>query len=111
METVADEEAPALSVTVTVIVYVPVAYACAPVHVPAPPLSVTAPVDVVPSPHAILHVCVSAVPASLNDALSDTLAPALKRLPVVGVVIFTLGATFATVTEKVPLAEAPVESV
>ena len=31
-------------------------------HVPAPPVSATVPVDVVPSPQAIVHVCVSAVP-------------------------------------------------
>ena len=55
-------------------------------------------------------MCVSAVPASPKEALSETLVPALKRLPAVGLVIVTVGATFLTVTERLLVAEAPVES-
>ena len=47
-------------------------------QVPAPADSLIVPVDVDPSPQVIVHVCVSAVPASVNEALNDAVAPALK---------------------------------
>jgi hypothetical protein len=80
------------------------------VQVPVPPDSFTVPVDVDPSPHATVHVCVSAVPGSLKEALTDTDVPVLKTAPPSGLVILTVGATFATVTEKLAEADAPVES-
>ena len=65
IETLALVAAPALSVTLNVIVYEPaVAYAWPPVQVPEPPLSLTIPVELIPSPHLIVHVWVSAVPVS-----------------------------------------------
>src|SRR5947199_6810205 len=79
-------------------------------QVPEPADSLIVPVDVDPSPQVIVHVCVSAVPASVNDALNDTVAPALKIVPANGLVIVTAGGTFETVTAKVLLAEAPVPS-
>lgn len=80
-------------------------------QVPAPPDSLIVPVDVVLSPQLIVHVCVSAVPASLKDALKETAAPALVVVPLDGLVIVTVGATLATVTVKLPDEDAPVESV
>src|SRR5262249_28765044 len=98
--------APALSVTVTVIVKLPTfGYGWLAVHVPAPFDSPTVPFEVVPSPQVTLHVCVSLVPASVNEALSETVEPDLKRLFAVGLVIDTDGAAFATVTEKLPVEE------
>src|SRR5580765_2573298 len=82
-----------------------------PVHLPLPPDSVIVPVDVVPSPHAIVHVCVSALPASVKDAVTETVAPALKIVPPSGLVIVTTGAAFATVAARVFAADTPVASV
>jgi hypothetical protein len=63
--------APELSFTVTVIVKFPCDdHMCCPVHVPDPPFSEIVPVDEVPSPHEIVHVCVSAVPGSENVAVN-----------------------------------------
>src|SRR5262249_38429403 len=104
--------APALSVTVTVIVKLPTfGYGWLAVHVPAPFDSLTVPVDVVPSPQATEQVWVSLAPASANEALSETVEPDLKRLFAAGLVIETVGAAFATVTEKLPVEELLLASV
>jgi hypothetical protein len=67
---VAVDDAPALSVTFSVIVYVPsVPYVWLERQVPA--VSLTVPVEEEPSPHVIVHVCVSAVPASVKEPLNE----------------------------------------
>ncbi len=58
-----------------------------------------------------MHVCVSVVPGSVNEALTLTVLPVAKTLPVTGEAIVTAGAAFATVTEKVPVAVVPAASV
>ena len=73
IETLALVNAPPESVTLKVIVYGPAAaYAWLPVQVPAPLVSLTVPAELAPSPHVIVHVWVSAVPASLKDAFAFT---------------------------------------
>ena len=86
-------------------------YALLPVHVPAPFDSLIVPVDDVPSPHAIVHVWVSALPGSLKDALTEAVEFVLKTVPASGLAIVTVGGAFATVAEKVLVAEEPAESV
>src|SRR5215213_9900009 len=86
-------------------------YALLAVHVPAPPVSEIVPFVVVPSPHVTVHVCVSDVPASVNDARAVTVAPVKTELPAAGAVIVATGATLETLTVKLPLLEAPLESV
>jgi hypothetical protein len=79
-------------------------------QVPAPLDSLTAPVLDVPSPHAMLHVCVSAMPASENVALNWYVVFQARFEPGPGVLIFTVGATFATATVKDELADCPLAS-
>ena len=75
--------APPLSVTLTVIVYVPLAaYEWVAVQVPAPDVSATVPVELPPSPHVTLHVCVSRTPGSANESLPRS--PKRWSLPSVG---------------------------
>src|SRR6266581_406746 len=79
-------------------------------QVPAPDDSTTVLVELEPSPQVTVQVCVSAVPASPNDAFAVNDVPVCTELPTVGEVTVTVGATFATVTRKLPLLERPVES-
>jgi hypothetical protein len=103
--------APAESVTLKVIVYGPAAlYEWLPVQVPAPLVSLTVPVELEPSPHVIVQVWVSSVPASPNEAFAVTDVPVWKELLGVGEVTETVGATLATVTRKVPVLVRPVAS-
>ena len=80
-------------------------------QVPAPPLSLTVPVELVPSPHAIEQVCVSAVPASPKDAFAVTEVFVWNDEPLAGELTETVGARFATEIVKPPVADAPVLSV
>ena len=79
-------------------------------QVPAPLASLTVPVELVPSPHVTVQMWVSAVPASPNDAFALTEAFVWNDAPAVGEVTVTVGATFATVTRKVPVLVAFVAS-
>jgi hypothetical protein len=81
------------------------------VQVPAPLFSVIVPFVVLPLPQLIVHVCVSVVPGSLNEALTETVLLTANTLPAVGDVTVTTGARFATETVKLPVEVAPVTSV
>jgi hypothetical protein len=80
------------------------------VHVPAPPVSLTVPVELAPSPHVTVQVWVSPVPGSLKDADALTGADTWKLAPADGEVTLTVGGRFATATERLPFWNAPVES-
>ena len=68
------------------------------VHVPLPFDSMTVPVDAgLPSPHVIEQVCESFVPASVNEAESDTGELPYDE-PADGAVMLTEEAAFETVT-------------
>ena len=68
-----------------------------PEHVPEPLASATA-----PALPLIVHVCVSSVPGSVKLAFTGIGTPT-GYVPEVGVLIVTVGFTFATVTWKVAL--------
>src|SRR6478672_9812622 len=94
---------PSLSLTVNVTVRVPaVEYTWVFVTEPEPDASVTVPLVVVLSPQSIDAMCVSCVPGSVNDALSETVAPIAAGLGVSDGVE-TAGGVFTTVTVVVSL--------